>query len=220
MTKTRPKKIKKPHPQSRKKRPAKARARKPPARKVPGKKMNALIREARLGDAAGIAKVHVDAWRSTYRGIVPDKVLKGLSYKKREKERRDALKKNDPKYRCFVAENARKRIVGFIVAGPHRGSTARYDGEIYALYLFKEVQGRGIGKALFLRAAAWLQERGHKAALTWVLKDNHPAKGFYAAMGGAELEAKTIDIGEPLVEISYGWKNLRRLSRPVGAGNG
>jgi hypothetical protein len=33
------------------------------------------IREASLPDAAGIARVHVDTWRSAYRGIVPNPVL-------------------------------------------------------------------------------------------------------------------------------------------------
>jgi hypothetical protein len=37
------------------------------------------IRPATLADAAAIAKVHVEAWRETYRGLVPDSVLAGLS---------------------------------------------------------------------------------------------------------------------------------------------
>ena len=30
------------------------------------------IRKAVLDDSKGIAKVHVDSWRSTYRNIIPD----------------------------------------------------------------------------------------------------------------------------------------------------
>jgi hypothetical protein len=40
------------------------------------------VRRARLQDAAAIARVHVDAWRSTYRGIVPDEHLDGMSYER------------------------------------------------------------------------------------------------------------------------------------------
>ncbi|WP_306428702.1 hypothetical protein [Robertmurraya siralis] len=41
-----------------------------------------IIREATLSDAEGIAKVHVDSWRTTYKGIVSDVFLEQLSYKK------------------------------------------------------------------------------------------------------------------------------------------
>ena len=32
-----------------------------------------IIREATRNDVSAIAKVHVDTWRTTYRGIVPDR---------------------------------------------------------------------------------------------------------------------------------------------------
>ncbi|WP_259343698.1 hypothetical protein [Oceanobacillus picturae] len=38
------------------------------------------IRIAKPGDAAGIAKVHVDAWRTTYDGILPQEFLNRLDY--------------------------------------------------------------------------------------------------------------------------------------------
>jgi hypothetical protein len=37
------------------------------------------IRTATVADAAAIGSVHVEAWRETYVGIVPDHVLAGLS---------------------------------------------------------------------------------------------------------------------------------------------
>ena len=43
-----------------------------------------IIREANLDDAKGIAKVHVDSWRTTYKNIIPDEYLNNLSYEKRE----------------------------------------------------------------------------------------------------------------------------------------
>lgn len=38
-----------------------------------------ILREARLDDASAIARVHVDTWLSTYRGIVPEEYLSKLS---------------------------------------------------------------------------------------------------------------------------------------------
>ncbi|EPZ52573.1 hypothetical protein [Alicyclobacillus acidoterrestris] len=40
------------------------------------------IRKAVPDDAAGVAKVHVDSWRTTYREIVNDEFLASLSYEK------------------------------------------------------------------------------------------------------------------------------------------
>lgn len=33
------------------------------------------VRIATLNDAAGIAKVHVDSWRTTYKGIIQEEFL-------------------------------------------------------------------------------------------------------------------------------------------------
>jgi hypothetical protein len=43
-----------------------------------------VIREACRSDAAGIGRVRVDTWRSTYGGIVPEEHLANLSYGKAE----------------------------------------------------------------------------------------------------------------------------------------
>lgn len=43
-----------------------------------------IIREATPEDVSAIAKVHVDAWRTTYQDIIPAQYLAKLSYKNRE----------------------------------------------------------------------------------------------------------------------------------------
>jgi hypothetical protein len=40
----------------------------------------AHVREARQEDAAAIVCVHVDSWRTSYRGILPEGFLAGMSY--------------------------------------------------------------------------------------------------------------------------------------------
>ena len=78
-----------------------------------------IIREARIDDAAGIAKVHVDTWRTTYAGILPDEHLANLSYERREKLWIDYIL-SDAESRIFnyVAENDAGQIVGFASGGP------------------------------------------------------------------------------------------------------
>jgi len=174
----------------------------------------AIIRPAKVEDADGIGKVHVDSWRSTYRGIIPDSVLDTLDYEKRSEVRRRQLSKNDPTICTYVAEGEDGKILGFAMAGPRRDGRADYDGELYAIYIFKECQGQGIGRDLFLATARWLIGQGYKSMLIWVLKDN-PTRKFYETFGGRELESKTIDIGGPIEEVSYGWPDLKVLGESL-----
>lgn len=43
-----------------------------------------IMREAEKTDIPGISKVHVDCWRTSYKGILPDEILKNLDYKLQE----------------------------------------------------------------------------------------------------------------------------------------
>ena len=43
-----------------------------------------IIREATDKDISEMARVHIDTWRTTYRGILSDKVLENLFYEKRK----------------------------------------------------------------------------------------------------------------------------------------
>jgi len=43
--------------------------------------MKVFIREARINDVYGIAKVHVESWNTTYANIVPVEYLQSKTYK-------------------------------------------------------------------------------------------------------------------------------------------
>ena len=46
--------------------------------------MGIHIRRAIKDDIQGIAKVHVDSWKTTYKGIVADEILDNIAYEKRK----------------------------------------------------------------------------------------------------------------------------------------
>ncbi len=60
-----------------------------------------IIRKAELKDISGIAKVHVDSWRTTYKGIVPDSFLDNLSYENREQIWKRGIEENH----IYIAED-------------------------------------------------------------------------------------------------------------------
>ncbi len=173
--------------------------------------MTVTIRDARLGDAAGIARIHVDSWRSTYRGIVPDDVLDNLSYEEHEERRRRIFGTRVPGAFTLVAEDERGDVVGFADAGPERKDDPEYRSELYAIYLPPQARGRGVGRRLFAEAVRRLRADGYAGMMLWVLADN-PSRGFYERMGGRPVRTQTITIGKELAEIGYGW-NLESSDR-------
>ncbi|HET7578641.1 MAG TPA: GNAT family N-acetyltransferase [Bacillales bacterium] len=169
------------------------------------------IRKAVPEDTAGIAKVHVDSWRSTYSGIISERFLEGMSYRERENRWHDIFDQAQPGSCVYVAEAENGEIVGFASGGSERsGKYGDFQSELYAIYLLKEIQGQGIGRSLFRKAARNLVEQGFSSMLVWVLADNREARAFYESFGPSRVDSQPIDIdGDRFEEVAYGWRNLR-----------
>lgn len=170
------------------------------------------IRKAVVADAAAIARVHVDSWRTTYRGTFPDAYLAALSYERGEAHWTSWIRDGGEDRFVLVAEDPAGSIVGFVSGGPATADGATcHQGEVYAIYLLAEHQRRGMG-TLLMRAAAELQARGMESLLVWVLAGN-PAQHFYQALGGREHRRKATERGAvPVEEIAYHWPDLAPLT--------
>ena len=171
------------------------------------------IRPARIDDAEGIGKVHVDSWRSTYRDIVPDEVLNRLSVETRAAKWREIIGAAGSSDHTFVAVDSDERIIGFANSGANRSKEFPFKGELNAIYLHEEFQGQGIGRRLFDESIAALGGDGFVDALIWVLEQN-PACRFYERMGAKACGEKMETMGgKPLKEVAYGWtKNSGNVS--------
>lgn len=173
------------------------------------------IRKAVPDDVAGVAKVHVDSWRTTYKGIVSDEFLASLSYEKSEERWGNRLANNSAGYGMFVAVNEEGQIIGFADGGRERSGDSTYDGELYAIYLLKEHQRKGVGRQLFHYVVSYLASNHLHAMLIWVLNEN-PSRYFYQSMGGQFVCEKSTQIGEQqLQESAYGWCNLTLLQEQL-----
>lgn len=165
------------------------------------------IRLATPNDAVAIAHVHVESWRTTYAGIVPEEYLAGLDESLRVKLWQEWLGGGAV---ILVAER-KAAIVGFVHAGKIRESIETADAEIYSLYLLREAQGRGIGRCLLHEVALVLEEQGFKSLGLWVLERNR-SRGFYENCGGRLAASKVIEIGGArLMEVAYWWPDLALL---------
>jgi ribosomal protein S18 acetylase RimI-like enzyme len=176
--------------------------------------MRFVIREATLEDSTEIARVQVDTWRTTYRGIVPQSFLDGMDYDVRAESWRNQLAGGSS--RIYVSE-LDGTICGFIGGGRLREPLSDFDGEIYAIYLAVDAQRRGCGRTMMQQLAGKLLQDGLTGAVVWVLERN-PACAFYERLGGELVGRKAISIEDAdLVEVAYGWKDLRRLAEDARA---
>ena len=175
-----------------------------------------VVRAALPTDAADIARVHVEAWRAAYIGIVPQAVLDRLSIDRRQQfwARRLA----DPgESRTFVAVRD-GRIVGF--AGTGRPVDPEYPlgtAELETIYLLPEVWRLDVGRLLMRRSTDDLAERGFSSAVLWVLTENERGRHFYEAGGWyADGRVQMLDFdGTPVEETRYRLDLRAGSTRPV-----
>ena len=170
-----------------------------------------LIRPATLTDAEGIATIHVNAWKETYRGLMPDSVLDNLSIERRTDQWKSILSNPDDVYHLALVAEKNAGVIGFANYGREREGDLEYPGELYSIYLLKEFQGQGIGRSLMQKTTEGLLGLEIESMLVWVLADN-PYREFYKRLGGLFVRDKIVEIGgASLKEQAYGWKDIRSI---------
>ena len=163
-----------------------------------------MIRQAAFEDAAAIAAVQVASWHAAYAGILPQEHIERRTVEVRAAQWNGRLQAGEEE--VFVA------CVGFATGLASSEPVDGFDGEIGAIYVLPEAQGRGIGKQLLRTVAAALRAKGFRAAWLRVLSENHPARGFYEKCG-AEVVCETEEDIDGFIyrEHFYGWRDLSKL---------
>ncbi len=176
------------------------------------------IRDARAADAPAIARVHVDSWRSSYAGLIPDDVLIKMSRRSQTAQWARLIAKKGSREVILVAELHERGIVGFGSCGRARNTRLPHTGEVYTLYVDPGFQDAGIGSRLLRRLFAALVTRGMTSAVVWVLAEN-PSRFFYETMGGKRVAERDEAIWNTVLhEVAYGWTDLTQLRTRTDAG--
>lgn len=139
------------------------------------------VRPATPDDAAGIAGVHVRAWKVGYRGLLPDGYLDGL--RPEDRIAHYTLGSTNPDHPSTLVADVDGVIRGFVTTGPCRDPEGIECGEVLALHVDPGSWGLGIGRRLISEARAALSQRGCAEAVLWVLAGNARAGRFYEADG-------------------------------------
>ncbi|RUQ28300.1 GNAT family N-acetyltransferase [Peribacillus cavernae] len=165
------------------------------------------MRIASAADIQGIAHVHVDSWKSTYKGIISNEYLASLDTEKRAESWEKIL--NNGKSITYVAESETGEIVGFASGGQEQTGDPIYMGEVYAIYILESHQRKGLGKKLIKPVIAELINRKFPNLVIWALEENG-CRSFYESLGGKIVNKKPILIsGSSLIEVAYGWDNIQ-----------
>ena len=170
---------------------------------------DAAIRVATPDDVEAIAHIHVETWRSTYAGIIPDAYLVRMDMARQRTNWRQTLRGGGRGHHVVVAEIGDGAVAGFASCGPARRDMlprrAPYDGEVYTLYVALDHQDHGHGKQLLAACFNTLRDQDKTAAVIWVLAAN-PARFFYEAQGGQKVAERIESFaGAELTELAFGW---------------
>ncbi|MCF6506449.1 GNAT family N-acetyltransferase [Blastococcus sp. MG754426] len=155
-----------------------------------------------------MARVNVQCWQETYRGVMPDAVLDAPGFlAARARFWTAAL--TDGRYReNRVAVALRSgETIGIAMSGPPLDAGAPWRRQLYVLYVVAGEHGTGAGPAL-LRAVVDPEE----PVALWVADPNPRAQAFYRKQGF--LADGTVEVEGGVREIRMVRAARRRLLPP------
>lgn len=177
--------------------------------------MSVVVRDGNENDVDGIAKVHVQGWRESYKDFMTPEALAGLSVEERKRMWQGVFSRPDAQAKLVVATQPDGEIVGFVRGGPIRNKGAdalATDAEIFAIYLLDKVKRQGLGRKLMAEVFDHLAAQGFSSVGLWVLKKNLPARRFYDMLGGQAGPEQTFDVrGQLLTEVAYRFEPIPQL---------
>jgi ribosomal protein S18 acetylase RimI-like enzyme len=165
------------------------------------------VRVATIEDAQAVGRVHVRAWLAAYRGgLMPDSYLDGLSVEDRTALWRQRLGRPAPaRSTSLVAEDAERRVVGFIDLGAAGIDVGADTGEIRALNVDPDHWGMGAGCDLLAWGVETLDRSGFSRAVLWVHPENARARRFYRVHSWShdDVEREVEVLGVMVPETRY-----------------
>lgn len=142
-------------------------------------RMSVVIRPHGIDDVEAVAKVHVETWRETYRGLMPDELLDSPDMVENRRRMWTSLltPENRRDYSSAIADQD-GTVVGIALSGPSPGDERGSDRHLFVLYTYSAIHGSGVGQRL-LDAVVNLEER----TSLWVADPNPRARAFYRRNG-------------------------------------
>ena len=169
------------------------------------------LRPAQFSDYAAIAKLHIENWRNTYRGILSDHYLDYEVEQDRLNtwyERLLSPKENQHVTLC-TSDN---EVVGFCCL--YLDDDPVFGSMIDNLHVQSSLRKSGIGKLLIKDSAQKIDELAEKKKMyLWVYELNTNARLAYERLGGINYETveKTTEDGRVAKLCRIVWNDVSKL---------
>lgn len=185
--------------------------------------MTVVVRDGVVADAAGVARIHVEAWQHGYRGLIDDAVLDALDVADRTASWTRWLTRSlagegtdgDVRHDMLVADRDGE-VVGWATFGPARLPERDGWGELAGLYVLPAAARAGVGRALVAEVERRLAAAGHAHAYLWVLEGNVAAESAYERYGWVEDGATLADHDTDATRVLVDRARVRILLPPTG----
>ncbi len=155
-------------------------------------KSSLIVRPVAAADEAAIALLHAESWRSTYRGILPDRYLDQELLQDRKDHWARVFAGQAGTHITHIAELA-GQPAGFICI--RIGYDEGYDGTIDNLHISPELTGSGIGRRLLISGITAFRDAGGRSVCLWVFDANEGAVRFYERLGGTVTQTGFDSLG-------------------------
>ena len=170
------------------------------------------LREGTGHDAAAIARLHAESWRSAYRGMLSDEYLDHRVHHERAALWQQRFSEQAEKPFFVILAETETELAGFACAFPDEHPT--YGAYLDNLHVVPQRTGQGIGRRLLTAVAERLLANERRGGLyLWVIEQNIRARRFYSQAGGLEVGRDTLSMpdGSRVMEMRCYWPDPARL---------
>src|SRR5712671_946414 len=140
------------------------------------------LREGTGHDAAAIARLHAESWRSAYRGMLSDEYLDRRVHHERAALWQQRFSEQAEKPFLVILADTETELVGFACAFPDEHPT--YGAYLDNLHVVPQRTGQGIGRRLLAAVAERLLANERRGGLyLWVIEQNIRAPILFPSRG-------------------------------------
>ncbi len=156
--------------------------------------MKIYIKKATTNDIEVLTNLEYDIWRSTYRGILPDRYLDDLN--KKHIQEKFSLRLCDVNIDVYLI-NINNLEVGYFVL-----QYSDHILEVKKLYILEGYQNIGIGSSVADYIKTKAIEHNIEVVESWIIENNHISESFHKKLGFTKT-----DISVPLPAFNNVLKN-------------
>jgi len=164
-----------------------------------------MIRPISDDDVRTVAELYTDNWKISYRNLLPDFFLNGLTYGHSEEKWLEYIHADE--HGAFVAADENGKIIGFSAYKPDD------DPEkcllLDSLHVIRSVQGGGVGRKLIFATGKYAFENGYEKMSVSIIKGNDRAGEIYKHLGAKPFKDFIDNFeGTPADSSVFVWDDL------------